>query len=155
MFSLDGALAYARQLPRFRYRNLTQRMPTRGPFVPQFAIPLATRSQVNRAVAIMEQTRRGSRRLMKTVWIDLADIRSEQMALRIDKLLWQLRHYGLMQRKRRPGVIMARGIPVLWDGNHRITSGLLLGKKRMRCDLYYDPTECERTLDYIKRGGRK
>jgi hypothetical protein len=155
MPSLDDAIKRARKLPRFRYRSLTHSMPTRGPFVPQIVIPLATRTQVKRAVAVMRQTGRYRTRQMKTVWVKLSDIRSEQMALRLDRLLWQLRHYGVMQRQSRPGVIMARGVPVLWDGNHRVTAGLMLGKKRMRCDLFYDPAECQSTLTYIKRGGRK
>jgi hypothetical protein len=155
MPSLEEAIEYARKLPRYRYRNLVQRMPTRGPFVPQLAIPIATRTQVKRAVAVMHQARRYRTRQMKTVWVKLSDIRSEQMSLRLDRLLWQLRHYGSMQRQSRPGVIMARGVPVLWDGNHRVTAGLMLGKEHMRCDLYYNSAECQSTLDYIKRGGRK
>jgi ParB-like nuclease domain len=92
---------------------------------------------------------------MKTVWVALSDIKSEQMSLRRDRLLYQLRHYAEMQRKRRPTVVMARGTYTVWDGNHRISAGVLLGKKRMRCTLLYDPAECARTVEYIKRGGRK
>jgi hypothetical protein len=151
MPSLEEAIECARKLPRFRYRNLTQSMPTRGPFVPQFTIPIARQDQVKRAARIMQRDTRQK----KTVWVELSRIKSEQIALRLDKLLYQLRHYGEMQRKRRPGIIMARGVMILWDGNHRVTSGLLLGKERMRCDLYFDPAECQRTLNYIARGGRK
>jgi hypothetical protein len=114
---------------------------------------------VRRAADIMHRAHWASkprRKLFKkTVWIKLSSIKSEQMCLRIDKLLFHIRHYAEMQRKNRPGVIMSRGVHVLWDGNHRVTAGLLLGKKHMRCDLYFDPAECKRTLRYIARGGRK
>lgn len=126
--------------------------------MPQIAIPIASRAHVKRAWKVVGRKHNlmtSDTLVKKTVWLKLSDIKSEQMCLRIDKLLYQLRHHAEMQRKKRPGVVMARGLLLLWDGNHRVTSGILLGKKRMRCDLFYDPAECARTVKYIERGGRK
>lgn len=155
MPSTEIAVRYAKALPRFRFREL--RYPAKnGPFICQFGLAVASQTHVRIAAGIMHRGRQSHKKLFKkTVWIELSSIKSEQMCLRRDKLIFHIRHHAQMQRERRPAVIMARGLHVLWDGNHRVTAGLLLGKKRMRCDLYFDPAECKKTLAYIKRGGRK
>jgi hypothetical protein len=135
MIPVLTALEYANKLPRFRYRNLTQRMPTRGPFVPQFAIKIATRKQVN---AALRMNKRGQSVKPKIMWIDIDAIRSEQMSLSIARLRYHIHHYASIQKQSDgyPGVYMVEGVPVLWDGNHRVTAGKLLGKKKIRCACY-------------------
>ena len=134
MFSRETAIAYARRLPRFRTRHLTKRH-RGGFFVPQICIPIATRLQVKSAVEINHRTRQRNK---KTLWVRVSLIRSEQMALRRDKLVWHINHYALAQKQGKyPGIIMVRGRPILWDGNHRVTAAWLLGKKFIRCDCYF------------------
>jgi hypothetical protein len=125
-------------------------------------IPIASGAQAWRTARVTRpKNSRGSVRFtnpnlrMKTIWVPLSNIQSEQLSLRRDKLMYQLRHYAEMQRKHYPVVTMARGVFTIWDGNHRITAGRLLGKQRMRCTLLYDPAECARTVKYIERGGLK
>jgi hypothetical protein len=129
---LEKAIGCIRRLPRFRYRNLKVRHRI-GRFIPQIFIPMARRRLVDTAVRI---NRRG-KHTMKVLWIEVSAIRSEQMCLRLDRTLWQLRNYAGLKRKKRPAIIMARGVPVLWDGNHRVTAAVLLGKKRIRCDCFF------------------
>lgn len=126
---LDRAIAGVRILPRYRYQSLSQRHRL-GRFVPQVLIPRATHRQIDIAAPI---NKRGCF-IDKVLWIEVTAIRSEQQALRHDKLLWHLRHYAQMQRaKKYPAVIMVRGVPILWDGNHRVTSARLLRKRFIRC----------------------
>jgi len=134
MPSLDAALLYARKLPRFRYRSLGQKV-SWGPFVPQFSLPIATRAQVNHA----GKTNIRGNYNHKILWVRVADLKSEQMALARHKLIWHLKNYAKMQREKRyPGVIFVKGVPILWDGNHRASAARLLGKKFMRCNCYFE-----------------
>jgi N-glycosylase/DNA lyase len=129
---LEAAIQHAKRMSRFRYRRLTVRHRI-GRFIPQLSIPIAKRRHVAEAIEINK-----GRRTVKVLWVNVADIRSEQKCLHLDRLLWQLRRYARMQRSaNRPAIVMVRGIPILWDGNHRVTSARLLGKRKIRCDVFF------------------
>lgn len=133
MPSVDDALDYIKTLPRFWHRALTRRHRV-GFFIPQLAIPLAKRADVCKADKINKTTTR----VCKSIWIEVETIKSEQLCLRIDRLRYHVRNYAAVQRaKGYPGIIMVGRVPVLWDGNHRVTAALLLGKKFMRCDVFF------------------
>lgn len=130
---LDEAIARVRRLPRYRYRTLSPRHRL-GRFISQAAIPSATQRQVKQGIAINNRDCHTE----KIVWVEVAAIRSEQNCLRQDRLLWHLRHYAKMQREKKyPAIMMVGGVPILWDGNHRVTSAVLLGKTKIRCHVYF------------------
>jgi hypothetical protein len=132
------AIAHVRRMPRFRYQGSPTKAPSGrhriGQFIAQKKIPLATRRQVKAAVAINKPCKMLKKKIL---WVNLNKLRSDQMCLRFDKMLRHLRRYTELQRRRvRPGVIMIRGVPILWDGNHRVTAAILLGKRNIRCEVF-------------------
>jgi hypothetical protein len=140
--AVTKALEYARALPRYRTQTLSQRH-SGGFFVAQVRIKLGTRNQCRKAgYAMGLAVVRIETLCHKTMWLRIEDIRSEQLSLRRDKLVWHINHYARMQRgphKKYPAVVVIDGALVLWDGNHRVTAASLLGKKSIRCDCYFPP----------------
>lgn len=122
---LDHAIAVVRHLQRYHYRNCVKRHP-RGAFLKSL-IPYVTNAQFKLAIAAQE-TRMG-----KMVWVEIDALISTQKCLAFRRLLRQLRMYP---NKKVPIIVqIAPGKFVIWDGNHRVTSALLLGKRRVKCLL--------------------
>lgn len=121
---LDDAIRVVKQLQRYRYRNCIARHP-RGAFLCNALIPRATVAEFRQAVDAQKNP------MGKMVWIEIADLRSMQRCLAYDRLLYQLRRHPM---KKVPIVVkLATGRYYLWDGNHRATAGVLLGKRRIKC----------------------
>jgi hypothetical protein len=121
---LDDAIRIVKQLQRFRYRNCITRHP-RGAFLRNALITRATPSELKQAIDAQKNP------MGKMVWIEIIDLRTRQQCLAYGRLLRQLRRYPL---KKVPIVVkLATGRYYLWDGNHRATSGILLGKRRIKC----------------------
>jgi hypothetical protein len=116
---LEHAIRTVKNMRRYIDYNCTR--PSRlGPYVRQFMIPRRTVRQ------IPELMSKGSRR------IKTASIYSEQRSLTYKRLLRALRHFDKQQRDRKlPNVFMSKRGPILWDGNHRVTAALLLGRESM------------------------
>lgn len=115
----------------------------RGPYTPQWLIPLATRKQRAALDRVM-----GDKRKMGAVrWVDVSKIRSTQNCLRHKNLVWHVVHHEVMQKVFRskdldirgvnlPIVVWVEAVPVIWNGNHRVTASILLGKKRILVRMF-------------------
>lgn len=114
-----------------------------GPFVPQNVIPMGTRSQERRAKIVLES----KAHLGAVRWIDVGRIRSTQHSLRFKSLMWNVKNAARMQRTfaskdmavkgvNLPIVIWVDGVAVIWNGNHRVTANILLGRTRILVRMY-------------------
>lgn len=124
---LDDAIKVVRQLQRYGDYKCTRRS-RRGYYVRNFLIKRCTKAELKQAI---NATDRETLRHRREVWVDLDKLKAEQVCLAPRRLLYQLRRVPL---KKRPTVIKLKdGTHLLWDGNHRVTAHLLLGRRRIKC----------------------
>jgi hypothetical protein len=123
-----NALKLVHELARFKDENCKKRDP-RGFYVRQQFFPIWATTDEKRAV----KARIGVRE--RTIWVRLDKLKSTQGCLGRYRLAYQIRRHPL---KKLPTVIaMGRGKYLIWDGNHRATSAILLGKSRIKCTELY------------------
>lgn len=76
----------------------------------------------------------------RTELVDPRELVTFQKHLRVESLLWNLRHFEEKQAGRLDDlptvVVTADGAKVVWNGNHRTTVGLLLGRKRIKVRVF-------------------
>lgn len=116
-----------------------------GTYTPQRLIPRATKVQVGHMNRVM-----GTKDKLGAIrWVDVDKLRSTQRCLRFRSLMWNVKNHLVMQKtfgnKRTdmdirgvnlPIVVWANGVPFIWNGNHRVTASILLGKKRILVRMY-------------------
>lgn len=147
------ATRLTKQLRRYDYRGKrgtkTIWAPT-GRFVVQALIPVISKSLEKAVIGVMARKDKRSR----AEWVPLSRVWSTQHHLRIRSLLYQLRQYEHSQKgyyrstsgrvvvKREtdlPTMFGFKGKFILWNGNHRTSAGLLLGRSRIRAKVYRLP----------------
>lgn len=72
-------------------------------------------------------------RQLRVVWVPLDKLKTTQECLHESQLICQLR---LHPNRKLPVVIKLKGRGgwyAIWDGNHRATTHVLLGRKRIKC----------------------
>jgi hypothetical protein len=143
--NLDHALRAAQNFKRYRLgKNGKTYWSSTGPFVPNKIIPFAPRSVISSCDVLMGGSR--DRLVRRVMTIDPHDCFTFQNSLRIRSLLYQIRQFdnsqsGYYVKKRRrvlhelPYMFAYKGKYVIWNGNHRTTAALLLGR-RLRCVVY-------------------
>lgn len=121
---LDTAVAVVRQFQRYRDRGCTKRHP-HGALIRNIFVPKATALEFRQAVDAQKYP------CGKTVWVEISALRGLQRCLGRARLIRQLRWYP---SKKLPIIVkLPGGKWYLWDGNHRVASAVLLGKRRVRC----------------------
>lgn len=76
-----------------------------------------------------EKISNGGSKRVRLMWVELHKLHSRQKVLH----LAALRRYVRQLPTRRLHVVCIRGKYMLWDGNHRATAALFLGRTRLRC----------------------
>lgn len=122
---LEHAIKVVKSLQRYHYRNCVKRHP-RGAFVRNL-IPYATTSEFKQAVEAQSPA------MGVWVWVKVDALKSTQKCLAFRRQLKQLRMHP--NRKRPVVVQIAPKRYVIWDGNHRAVSAILLGERRVKCLL--------------------
>lgn len=105
----------------------------RGLYVPQWLIPVARKGI---EAAVEAHVKRGPRERIE--YINPGKCFSTQYHLNHNRLCRAMKNYGAWQREtaRLPVVFEWRGRYLIWNGNHRITCALILGKTRMRARVW-------------------
>jgi hypothetical protein len=121
---LADAIKVVKQFRRYHYRNCKRSHPL-GAFIRHVLIPHVTVAEFDQAVAAQKNS------MGRMVWVAIGDLKTTQRCLRYHSLLYQLRRHPL---KKVPIVVrLASGKYVIWDGNHRATSAIMLGRRRVKC----------------------
>lgn len=143
----DQALRAAKNFRRYR---IPKRKGDRsvwdqsGEYVPQKLVPMATRKQRKSLDRVMGG---GKNKMVAIRWVDVHRIRSTQICLRHRSLIWNVRNFEKTQKTfpskdldikgiNLPMIVWVDGTPVIWNGNHRVTASILLGKKRILVRMY-------------------
>lgn len=122
---LDHAVKVVKALQRYHYRNCVKRHP-RGAFL-RHLIPYVTNTEFKQAIDAQEPA------MGEWIWVNVDHLKSTQTCLAFRRLLKQLRMHP---NKKRPIVVqIAPKKYVIWDGNHRAMSAILLGEHRVKCLL--------------------
>lgn len=133
--SPEQAIRLIREMVRYRYIGWRKRSKpyAKGIFIRQLCIKIATRDQIDRADKIADPR---FFRETTTRWVDVRKMISGQKRLAVWRMMYQLPRFKDMQRRNRPLVIrLPGGWFYIWDGNHRVTAAIMLGKTRMRCEV--------------------
>lgn len=130
------AIRLLRELQRYAYINRrTRKASNRGYFIRQLMIPLVSTAQGHFADKLMDKWA-ADKLKPTTEWVPVRRLLSDQSRLAVRRMVYQLPRYAQMQRKKRPLVIkLPHEWYVVWDGNHRCTAALMLGKTRIRCEV--------------------
>lgn len=116
-----------------------------GEYVPQCLIPRVTKAGQRKLDRLM-----GTKDKLGAIrWVDVGRIKSTQHCLKFRSLRWNVRNHEVMQKtfgtKRTdmdvrgvnlPILCWVDGVPVIWNGNHRVTANILLGKKRILVRMF-------------------
>lgn len=140
---LDAAVKMVANFRRYRQGKRRTYWDQSGPLVPQCLIPNCTKAQERKRDRIMTT----KDKLGAVRWVDVGRIRSTQHCLRFKNLMWHVKHHAAMQKVFRskdmdirgvnlPIVTWVDGVPILWNGNHRVTASVLLGKARIMVRMY-------------------
>lgn len=93
-------------------------------------IKRATKAQVALAIGVSDVT---TTRNLVTGWAPIDELVTEQQTLSRDGLRKELRRFKRRQKTNGlPTVIRVQGGILIWDGNHRCNSAILLGRRRIR-----------------------
>jgi hypothetical protein len=128
----DKALYLVRHL-LMRYRPRIVLDP-KGPHVPQWIIPSPPKGI---EAAVQKHVEIGPRDRIE--YVDPNKCFSTQSRLDHNRLCKAMRNYSAWQRaSARLPIVFAwrRGHYLIWNGNHRITCAILLGKSRMRAHVW-------------------
>lgn len=133
--SPEQAIRIIREMIRYRYIGWRKRSKpyAKGVFIRQLCIPIASVAQVKLATEIADD-----RAMRETTieWVNVRKLLSEQKRLAVWRMMYQLPRFKDMQRRKRPLVVaLPGGWRLIWDGNHRVTAAIMLGKSRMRCEV--------------------
>jgi len=133
---LEQAVRVVRNFRRYRLlKSGKTQWYQAGPFIPQQLIPQTTAKQRRTAERLMTT----KVKLCRVQQVDVRKIRSWQHCLRFKSLMWNVKNARRMQLVGRakdpdiagvdlPTLVWADGVWVLWNGNHRTTANVLLGK---------------------------
>lgn len=124
----DHAIKFVRELRRY-VDHACKRPRAGGGYVKQALFSRhVTRAEHRYAEAVVDITKR---RQTRVVWIDLAKLKATQRCLCRSRLTYQLRRYP---SRNRPTVVKLPGdVWAIWDGHHRATAALLLGRRQIKC----------------------
>jgi hypothetical protein len=123
----EHAINVVSHLTRYRDQRCTRPARSGYCYIKQTFFPRCTRAEELRA----EKT--AVHAYEKVQWIRADRVKSTQGCLGPRRLIYQLRRHPL---KKLPTVIPMRGgWFLLWDGNHRATASVLLGKTKIKCQV--------------------
>jgi hypothetical protein len=143
----DRATRLAKQLRRYEQTKRGSKWDPKGRFVVQAMIPVVSKAVESAVIGIMANAVRTAR----TEAVPIDKVWSTQRHLRIRSLLYQIKQFKHSQRgyykSQRGRVTVKRetdlptffyyaGKYVLWNGNHRTSAGLLLGRSSIRGRVY-------------------
>ncbi len=126
---VEHAVRVVRNFRRYRVGKKTTVWDQVGPLIPQDLIPKVTKTQDTAAYAVME----GKLYHSATRWVEVDKLHSTQDFLYFKSLMWVAKHF---EKTPHPMVVLSNGVYSIWNGNHRVTAAILLGKKRIRVTLY-------------------
>lgn len=127
------AIRLIREMQRYTVEGGRLSRLKRGFFIRQLMVTYATADQRRLAAKLA-----GSRNTRETTveWVNVRKLLSEQRTLAVHRLVFQLTRFAAIQKRTRPLVIaLPGGWRFIWDGNHRCTTAVMLGKTRLRCDV--------------------
>lgn len=105
----------------------------KGRFIPNVIIPMAPRAASCAVHDIMEARDLYERFEVVVRMVDPHDCWTFQNSLKVRNLAWNLKNFDRMQGKidpvNGPTMFYWRGKYIIWNGNHRTTAALLLGRK--------------------------
>lgn len=124
----ENAIKLVRQMRR--YDDHACRKPRHNGFViKQVFFPKITQTEYRIAD---DATDASHLRRSRRIWVSLDRLKSDQGSLVVRRLVYQLRRHPI---DKLPLVVaLPGGFYALWDGNHRATSALLIGRTRIRCE---------------------
>lgn len=123
----EHAITMVRNLARYRDHRCTRPARKGYTYIKQTFFPVCTRAEDKNAGQAAVHA------YEKVQWIRADRLKSTQGCLGPRRLMYQLRHHPL---KKLPTVIPMRGgWFLIWDGNHRATAGVMLGKTKIKCQV--------------------
>lgn len=119
-----------------RYSHISRRCRVRhkrGTRIRQLLIPICTRAHYDYTLSATDER---EWRQIKVQWIAIADMVTDQRQLQARRLVYQLPRIAEMQKRKRPfTVALPGGKFMVWDGNHRVTAAIMLGRTHLRCQV--------------------
>lgn len=131
------AIRLLRELQRYAYINRRSRQPNKGGYlIRQLMMPLVSTAQWHFADKLMDKWA-ADKLKPTTEWVPVRRLLSDQSRLAVRRMVYQLPRYAQMQREKKlPFVIkLPHEWYAVWDGNHRCTAALMLGKTRIKCEV--------------------